>query len=124
MYFRNEHHRQAFRDGMKKTNRKDKETVSAVYLLSAEPCLWRRAKQASVYGKILLNNVRLSGITEDGYILLGAAKDIKYGTKYLTLGDLSDRSLITPKIYKLISQALQLRRCGLAALQEVNRERV
>ena len=39
MYFRNEHHRQAFRDGMKKTNRKDKETLSAVYLLSAEPCL-------------------------------------------------------------------------------------
>ena len=124
MYFRNEHHRQAFRDGMKKTNRKDKETVSAVYLLSAEPCLWRRAKQASVYGKILLNNVRLSGITENGYILLGAAKDIKYGTKYLTLGDLSDRSLVSSKIYKLISQALQLRRCGLAALQEANRERV
>ena len=74
MYFRNEHHRQAFREGMKKTNRKDKETVSAVYLLSAEPCLRRRAKQASVYGKILLNNVRLSGITEDVYILLGAAK--------------------------------------------------
>ena len=124
MYFRNEHHRQAFRDGMKKTNRKDKETVSAVYLLSAEQCLWRRAKQASVYGKILLNNVRLSGITEDGYILLGAAKDIKYGTKYLTLGDLSDRSLVSSKIYKLISQALQLRRCGLAALQDANRERV
>ena len=66
MYFRNEYHRQAFRDGMKKTNRKDKETVSAVYLLSAESCLWRRAKQASVYEKILLNNVRLSGITENG----------------------------------------------------------
>ena len=124
MYFRNEHHRQAFREGMKKTNRKDKESVSAVYLLSAEPCLWRRAKQASIYGKILLNNVRLSGITEDGYILLGAAKDIKYGTKYLTLGDLSDRSLVSSKIYKLISQALQLRRCGLAALQEAYRERV
>ena len=124
MYFKNERHRQAFREGMKKTNRKDKETVSAVYLLSAEPCLWRRAKQASIYGKILLNNVRLSGITEDGYILLGAAKDIKYGTKYLTLGDLSDRSLVSSKIYKLISQALQLRRCGLAALQEAKRGRV
>ena len=107
MYFKNERHRQAFRDGMKKTNRKDKETVSAVYLLSAEPCLWRRAKQASIYGKILLNNVRLSGITEDGYILLGAAKDIKYGTKYLTLGDLSDRSLVSPKIYKLIKTRRQ-----------------
>ena len=124
MYFRNEHHRQAFRDGMKKTNRKDKESVSAVYLLSAEPCLWRRAKQASVYGKILLNNVRLSGITEAGYILLGAAKDIKYGTKYLTLGDLSDRSLITPKVYKVLCQAMQIKRCGLAALQEANGELV
>ena len=124
MYFRNEHHRQAFRDGMKKTNRKDKETLGAVYLLSAEPCLWRRAKQASVYGKILLNNVRLSGITENGYILLGAAKDIKYGTKYLTLGDLSDRSLVSPKIYKLISQAMQIKRCGLTALQEAKRGRV
>ena len=77
MYFKNERHRQAFREGMKKTNRKDKETVSAVYLLSAEPCLWRRAKQASIYGKILLNNVRLSGITEDGYILLRAVGDEK-----------------------------------------------
>ena len=119
MYFRNEHHRQAFRDGMKKTNRKDKETVSAVYLLSAEPCLWRRAKQASIYGKILLNNVRLSGITEDGYILLGAAKDIKYGTKYLTLGDLTDRSLITQKVYQVLCQAMQLRRCGLLATQNL-----
>ena len=117
MYFKNERHRQAFRDGMKKTNRKDRETVSAVYLLSAEPCLWRRAKQASVYGKILLNNVRLSGITEDGYILLGAAKDIKYGTKYLTLGDLTDRSLIAPKVYKVLCQAMQLRRCGILATQ-------
>ena len=124
MYFRNEHHRQAFKEGVKKADAKDKETLGAVYLLSAEPCLWRRAKQASIYGKILLNNVRLSGITEDGYILLGAAKDIKYGTKYLTLGDLSDRSLVSPKIYKLISQAMQIKRCGLAALQEANRRHV
>ena len=124
MYFRNEHHRQAFRKGMKKTNRKDKETVSAVYLLSAEPCLWQRAKRAAIYGKILLNNIRLAGISEDGYILLGAAKDIKYGTKYLTLGDLSDRSLITPKIYKLISQAMQIKRCGSSALQDTKVEDV
>ena len=124
MYFRNEHHRQAFRDGMKKTNRKDKETVSTVYLLSADSCLWRRAKQATLGNRILLNNIRLRKLSEDGYVLLGAAKDIKYGTKYLTLGDLLDRSLITPKIYKLISQAMQIKRCGLAALQEANRERV
>ena len=124
MYFRNEHHRQAFRDGMKKTNRKDKETVSTVYLLSADSCLWRRAKQATLGNRILLNNIRLRKLSEDGYVLLGAAKDMKYGTRYLTLGDLSDISVITPKIYKLINQAMQIKRCGLAALQEANRERV
>ena len=124
MYFRNEHHRQAFRDGMKKTNRKDKETVSTVYLLSADSCLWRRAKQATLGNRILLNNIRLRKLSEDGYVLLGAAKDMKYGTKYLSLGDLSDISVIIPKIYKLINQAMQIKRCSLAAGQEANRERV
>ena len=36
----------------------------------------------------------------------------------------SDRSLVSPKIYKLISQAMQIKRCGLAALQETNGGRV
>lgn len=124
MYFKNEKHKESFMEGLRKVNKNDRDAVSTVYLLSAEPCLWRRAKQATLGNRILLNNIRLRKLSEDGYVLLGAAKDIKYGTKYLTLGDLSDRSLITPKIYKLISQAIQIKRCGLAALQEANRERV
>ena len=124
MYFKNEKHRQAFEAGIKKANKKDRETLCLIYLLSADSCLWRRAKQSAGNRIIMLNSIRLTNISEDGYVFLGAAKDIKYGTKYLTLGDLSDRSLVSSKIYKLISQALQLRRCGLAALQEANRERV
>ena len=124
MYFKNEKHKKSFMEGLRKVNKNDKDTVSTVYLLSADSCLWRRAKQATLGNRILLNNIRLRKLSEDGYVLLGAAKDIKYGTKYLTLGDLSDRSLVSPKIYKLISQAMQIKRCGLAALQEANRERV
>ena len=124
MYFKNEKHKESFREGLRKVNKKDGDAVSTVYLLSADSCLWRRAKQATLGNRILLNNIRLRKLSEDGYVLLGAAKDMKYGTRYLTLGDLSDRSLVSPKIYKLISQALQIKRCGLAALQEANRERV
>ena len=124
MYFKNEKHKESFREGLRKVNKKDGDAVSTVYLLSADSCLWRRAKQATLGNRILLNNIKLRKLSEDGYVLLGAAKDMKYGTKYLTLGDLSDRSVITPKIYKLISQAIQIKRCGLAALQEANRERV
>lgn len=124
MYFKNEKHKESFMEGLRKVNKNDRDAVSTVYLLSADSCLWRRAKQATLGNRILLNNIRLRKLSEDGYVLLGAAKDIKYGTKYLSLGDLSDRSLVSPKIYKLISQAMQIKRCGLAALQEANRERV
>ena len=124
MYFKNEKHKESFMEGLSKINKNDRDAVSTVYLLSADPSLWRRAKQATLGNRILLNNIRLRKLSEDGYVLLGAAKDIKYGTKYLMLGDLSDRSVITPKIYKLISQAIQIKCCGMAALQEVNRERV
>ena len=124
MYFKNEKHKESFMEGLRKVNKKDGDAVSTVYLLSVDSCLWRRAKQATLGNRILLNNIRLRKLSEDGYVLLGAAKDMKYGTKYLTLGDLSDRSLVSPKIYKLISQAIQIKRCGLAALQEANRERV
>lgn len=124
MYFKNEKHKESFMEGLSKINKNDRDAVSTVYLLSADPSLWRRAKQATLGNRILLNNIRLRKLSEDGYVLLGAAKDMKYGTKYLTLGDLSDISVITPKIYKLINQAMQIKRCGLAALQEANRERV
>lgn len=124
MYFKNEKHKESFMEGLRKVNKNDRDAVSTVYLLSAEPCLWRRAKQATLGNRILLNNIRLRKLSEDGYVLLGAAKDMKYGTRYLTLGDLSDRSFVSPKIYKLISQAMQIKRCGLAAVQEANGERV
>ena len=118
MYFKNEKHKRAFEAGIKKANKKDKETLCLIYLLSADSCLWRRAKQSAGNRIIMLNSIRLTNISEEGYVFLGAAKDIKYGTKYLTLGDLTDRTLITPKVYKVLCQAMQLRRCGLLATQE------
>ena len=39
MYFNNEKRRQAFEAGIKKANKKDKETLCLIYLLSADSCL-------------------------------------------------------------------------------------
>ena len=36
MYFKNEKHRQAFEEGIKTANKKDKETLCLIYLLSAD----------------------------------------------------------------------------------------
>ncbi len=118
MYYKNAKHKQAFTEGLKRTDKKDKETLAILYLLSADPCLWQRAKKARVYGKIYLNNICLTNISEEGYVLLGAAKDITAGTKYLSLADLSDKSLISGKTYETIMQAIRIRRCGTTAMQE------
>ena len=58
MYFKNEKHKKSFMEGLRKVNKNDKDTVSTVYLLSADSCLWRRAKQATLGNRILLNNIR------------------------------------------------------------------
>lgn len=39
MYFKNEKRRQAFEAGIKKANKKDKETLCLIFLLSADSCL-------------------------------------------------------------------------------------
>lgn len=44
-----------------------------IYLLSADSCLWRRAKQSAKSRIIMLNSIRLTNISEDGYVFLGAA---------------------------------------------------
>ena len=73
MYFKNKKHRQAFEAGIKKANKKDRETLCLIYLLSADSCLWRRAKQSAGNRIIMLNSIRLTNISEDGYVFLGAA---------------------------------------------------
>lgn len=49
MYFRNEHHRQAFRDGMKKTNRKDIWTMKDMHEIFWKKKAVRTRKTATWY---------------------------------------------------------------------------
>ncbi len=39
MYFKNEKHKESFREGLRKVNKNDRDAVSTVYLLSADSCL-------------------------------------------------------------------------------------
>ena len=91
MYFKNEKHKESFMEGLRKVNKNDRDAVSTVYLLSADSCLWRRAKQATLGNRILLNNIRLRKLSEDGYVLLGAAKDILRFTDKQLLYEIRNR---------------------------------
>lgn len=123
MEFRNEKHKIAFTTALKTIKTKDKALVSALYLLTADNALWRNAKRQINGNHIPLRRIRPRNITEDGYTLLCSAKDMLYGTAYLTANDLADRELISPKLYKLICNAMAIRRYGIAAKQETGEKR-
>lgn len=116
--FKNEKHKEEFEDAVKKMNRKDKTVMSVIYLLTADRNLWQTAKRCIKGNKLSLKKMRLHGNTEAGYTLLCCAKDMVYGSEHLTVGDLSDTELISPKLYAVICNAMAIRRYGLDAIYE------
>ena len=87
-----------------------------LYLLTADRRLWIAAKGRTERNEIHLNRIKLREYSVNAYTLLCAAKDIYLGTKHLTVSDLADPELISPKMFALICKAMAIRRFGLGAI--------
>lgn len=114
--FRNEKHRIVFTDAIRRMNKKDYALMSAMYLLTAEHRLWMTAKHSVVQNEIRFDAIKLKNSTENGYTLFCCAKDLYLGTKHITIKDLADTDLISPRIFELICNAMAIRRFGLGAI--------
>lgn len=121
MNFRNSKHNITFTDTIRKKNKKDYALMSALYLLTAEFALWQTVKRYAADNSIDFKNLHPAGISENGYTLLCAAKDLYLGTDYLTISDLADPQLIPPRMFALICNAMAIRRFGLTAINFKNR---
>lgn len=121
MIYKNDKHRAAFEAAVRKENKKNYALLSALYLLTADGRLWRDTKRFVVTGCICFEQVHLPNCTETAYALFCAAKDLYLGTKHLTVSDLADQSLIPPKVFGLICNAMAIRRFGLGAIASMNR---
>ena len=116
MNFRNSKHSTTFTDTIRKKNKKDYALMSAIYLLTAEFALWQTIKRHITNNTIDFKNLHPVGISENGYTLFCAAKDLYLGTEYLTISDLADPQLIPPRMFALICNAMAIRRFGLGAI--------
>ena len=117
MMYKNDKHRTAFETAVKKENKKDYALLAAVYLLTADFALWKCVRHAVVNNVICFEQVRLHGTNTSSYSQFCAAKDLYLGTKHLTVSDLADSELISPKTFSLICNAMAIRRFGLGAIQ-------
>lgn len=117
MYFKNEKHRTVFTEAVAKLDKKDYALMAAIYLMTAESRLWNSTQRYVQRNDILFESIRLRNSTEVGYTLYSAAKDLYLGTKNLTIGDLADTTLIDPKTFGLICNAMAIRRYGVGAVK-------
>lgn len=117
MIFKNEKHSAAFRGAVRKLDRKNNALMSAVYLLTADNKLWNHAKRYIERNEVRFDTMRPKDSTENGYTLYCTAKDLYCGTKHITVSDLADTDLISPKMFGLICNAMSIRRFGLGAIQ-------
>ena len=121
MRFKNEHHRRAFKEIIRKKDIKNKELMSALYLLTADIRLSHIAKVCCDDNRILFKHMKLNNCSEEAYALCSAAKDLYLGTKYLSIYDLADADVIPFRIFGLICNAMVIRRFGIKAVLQTER---
>ena len=117
MLYRNEKHKAVFENAIRKKDIRSTSLMGAIYLLTSDFKIWQILKHHINKNKINFKQVRLSGIGEEAYTLYCTAKDLYLGTKHLTIRDLADTDLISPKMFSVICNAMAIRRYGLETVR-------
>ena len=110
MQFRNEKHRSVFENAIKGMNTNNKIKMCALYLLTADGCLWGAAKRHIGKDEIHFFRIRLGKSTPTAYTLFCCAKDLALGSKHMTISDLADGDVVHPKDFAIICNAMAIRR--------------
>jgi hypothetical protein len=92
--------------------------TAAVFLLSADPALWSKSRQAVCDGTVDFGRIDLREISTEGYALLQTAKDLYCGGCHLTMEELCDPHVIDDRLFRLILSAFVIRRYGLPAAKK------
>lgn len=120
MIFRTKEHMQIFKrnlDYFRKCNENlSNDFLATIYLLTADIKLWLMADKYVKTENINFSNVRLKGISVNGYTLFRVAQDIYTGTNYLPISDLANKKIVSPKIFDIIQTAMLIRRNGMKAM--------
>lgn len=123
MKFKNKNHQAIFNNAANKLNRHDKTKMAILYLLTADVKLWNMAKRHVRKGYIDLDGIDLGNKGyPKAYTLLGVAKDIANDTSYLSIHDLADTEVITPKMYGIIVGAININRNGIVSRKSDGKE--
>ena len=117
MRYKNRKHQSRFEESIKKRNKTNYAMMASLYLLTADLRLWNLSGRYIGKKEIDFSDILPKAVHENGYTLFCCAKDLYFGTEYLTITDLADTDLIPPKLFELICNAMAIRRYGLGVIQ-------
>lgn len=117
MYTENQH-RKIFEQAIDKMNQKNRILMAVIYLLTAEPSIWRIASDNVTRDKIDFDNMSLGSLRPTEYTLFAVAKDLYCGTELVSISDLANRNLLPEELFHLVYSALCIGRHGKKALEE------
>ena len=92
------------------------EYIAAVFLLSADKFLWKRARSALTGYSVNFKSIDITGITTEGYALFTAAKAVYHGSADISLNELCDANLIDDSTVMTIFAGVMLFRDGIGLL--------
>ena len=124
MDFISARHKGTFEKKIEKVNPKNHRMLAAIYLLTSNYKLQKISYRYIYRNEIQFNRINTRELSDAGYTLLCAAKDMYYGTKYITVSDLCDKKLIYAELFGLICNAMGIRRFGLKAIRNEREEKV
>lgn len=119
--FKSEKHKKTFTEfinrNVKNPYRSRCEYLAAVYLLSSDKFLWKRAQKALTGYSVNFNSLDLCGISTEGYALYMAARTIYRGDVDISLSELCDADLIDDSIVMTVLGGVLLLRNGIGMLK-------
>ena len=92
------------------------EYVAAVFLLSADKFLWKRARSALTGYSVNFKSLDIMGISTEGYALFTAAIAVYHGGADISLNELCDVNLIDNSTVMTIFAGVMLFRDGIGLL--------
>ena len=101
MRFKSQQHKSTFKKAIRKKDKTDNKLMAAMYLLTADLPLWNRVKGSIRENSIDFDEIRLNTVTENGYTLYSASKDMFFNTDHVSLSDIFDTKLIPEKMFNL-----------------------
>lgn len=119
MIFRNDNHGVLFEKEIRYHKGCSRKMTAALFLLTADSRLWHQAENHIGTNEIDIAAIKPRRLDAMAYVCFAVAKDIITGSKTVSVTELANSSMLSPRYFLVIQTAMLIRGYGLNAADRV-----